>query len=263
VAISAVNSELFWTIDQENGLIFKVDKGVGEITQFKNKHYKQFPSLVGMCALPGGKMLFSDSFLNKIFVFEKGKSRLISLNDSLTFERPTGIAYSMLTHEIWVLETTANRITVMNEQGKFIRRLGNRGAEPGEFNFPTSIWIDNTGIVYIVDALNFRVQIFSQEGKVLRVFGKNGDAAGNFARPKGIATDSYGNIYVADALFNVVQIFDSSGHFLYRFGKQGQKNGEFWMPSGIYIDEKDFIYIADSYNSRVQVFKLNATGGQE
>lgn len=263
VAVAAVNPGLFWTLDQENGLIFKVEKELGEITHYRNKQYKFFPSLVGICNLPTGRMLFTDSFLNKIFKTNPDKKEFYSLNDSLSFERPTGIAFSPLTHDIWVVETNAHRVTVINEEGKFKWRMGSRGIEPGQFNYPTSIWIDHSGKVYIVDALNFRIQIFSDKGELLGIFGKNGDAAGNFARPKGIATDSYGNIYVADALFNVVQIFDSSGRFLYTFGKQGQSSGEFWMPSGIFIDEKDYIYVADSYNSRVQVFRLNANGGQE
>ena len=263
VAVSAVNPGLYWTIDQENGLIFKIDKQLGEITQFRNKQYRFFPSLVGICTIPTGKFLFTDSFLNKIFIATPDKKGLKSLNDSLSFDRPTGIAFSPSTHEIWIVETNAHRITIVDETGKFRRRIGSRGIEPGQFNYPTSIWIDSSGKVYIVDALNFRVQIFSVGGDLLGVFGKNGDAPGNFARQKGIATDSYGNIYVADALFNVVQIFNTSGQFLYAFGKQGQSKGEFWMPSGLFIDQKDFIYVADSYNARVQVFQLIANGGQE
>ena len=67
-----------------------------------------------------------------------------------------------------------------------------------EFNFPTFIWIDNKGIVYLVDTMNYRIQILDKTGNFIFSFGSIGDATGYFARPKGIATDSHGNIYVAD-----------------------------------------------------------------
>jgi DNA-binding beta-propeller fold protein YncE len=255
VGIVGTDPENYWIIDQGGGTIFKIKDNVGEITHFKNKTYKEFPSLVGICELPNSKMLFSDSYLNKLFTFLPDKKELNILNDTLMLDRPTGVAYSSVNQEIWVLETNAHRVTVLNEKGQIVKRIGKRGTAPGEFNFPTYIWIDKFGKVFIVDAMNFRVQVFSPDGKVISVFGKAGDASGSFARPRGIATDSDGNIYVADALFNSVQIFDIDGNFLYDFGMQGQDKGRFWMPAGIFIDENDFIYVADTYNSRVQIFK--------
>jgi len=257
VAVLAMDPKIYWILDQENGVIFKFQNELGEITQFKNKKYKIFKSLVGVCSLPDDKILFTDSYWNEIFTFSAGRKELKPFNDSLVFDRPTGIAFSAENKEIWVVETNAHRITVLDDNGQLVKRIGSRGTAPGEFNYPTSIWIDKTGKIFIVDAMNFRIQIFDKDGNFLSMFGKIGDATGYFARPKGVATDSYGNVYVADALFNAVQIFDQSGRFLYTFGTQGHGPGEFWMPAGIYIDDNDNIYVADSYNSRVQVFQLN------
>jgi len=257
VAVLAMDSEISWVLDQENGVIFKFQGEVGEITHFKNKTYKFFRSLVGLCTLPDGTILFTDSYWNKVFSFQATGKYLKPLNDSLVFDRPTGIAYLVGKKQLWVVETNAHRITILDINGHLVRRIGQRGTGPGEFNYPTSIWIDKTNKIFIVDAMNFRIQIFDKEGNFISMFGKIGDATGYFARPKGIATDSYGHVYVADALFNAVQIFDQGGHFLYTFGTQGHGQGEFWMPAGIYIDNKDNIYVTDSYNSRVQVFQLN------
>jgi len=261
VAVMAINLNDYFILDQENGTIFRVEDELGQITHFRDKTFKNFISLVGICRLPSEKILFTDSYYNKIFFFIPGKKDLGVLNDSLTFDRPTGVAYSPVNQEIWIVETNAHRMTVLDQNGNFIRRIGSRGTAPGEFNYPTSIWIDNSGKVFIVDAMNFRIQVFSADGNVLSVFGEPGDATGYFARPKGIATDSQGNIYVADALYHTVQIFDMLGNFLYNFGSQGRGEGEFWMPSGIYIDQQDYIYVADSYNSRVQIFQF-IRGGQ-
>jgi DNA-binding beta-propeller fold protein YncE len=256
VSLYATNPSTFIVLDQGIQSILDVKNDIAEIPHIIKKKYPQLTSLVGICAMPNNDILFTESRLNKIFVLNSDKKKISILNDSLKLQQPTGIAYSAVNDEIWVIETNLHRIVIMDTKGKIKKTLGKRGIAKGEFNFPTSIWIDKAGTAYIVDAMNFRIQIFNKNGDLINTFGQQGDATGYFARPKGIATDSYGNIYVADALFHTVQIFDKSGKYLSKFGNQGREQGEFWMPSGLYIDENNYIFVADSYNSRVQIFQL-------
>lgn len=256
ISLFAKDSMSLWVLDQGSASIVNFQNQESEIPKFIEKNLKNFTSLVGICSISDHKLLFTDSSLDKIYCIDTEKKELNSLNDNLQLSQPTGIAYSKINNEIWVVETRAHQVSVLNENGDLIKTIGSRGNEPGKFNFPTFIWIDMLGNVYIVDSMNFRVQVFDKDGELVSVFGEIGDATGYFARPKGIATDSFGNVYIADALFHTIQIFDSSGKFLYQFGSQGQDKGQFWMPSGIWIDANDYIYIADSYNSRIQVFKL-------
>jgi len=256
VSVLAVNPDKFFVLDQKHGTISQIDNMEATNLKIRNKKSEHFNSLVAICAIQENEILFTDSYLNRIFRITPGKKDLRIINDSLVLEQPTGVAFSKVNDEIWVVETHGHRITVLDIHGKVKKHIGSRGTGPGEFNFPTHIWIDDNGTAYIVDAMNFRVQIFDRNCEFESAFGEQGDATGYFAMPKGIATDSYGNIYVADALFHTIQIFDRSGNFLYNFGGQGREQGHFWMPSGIYIDDNDFIYVADSYNSRVQIFQL-------
>ena len=262
VSLVAYDQNTFWVLDQKNNSIFHVEKGKEKIPHYLNKAKYHYNSLVAACKYTDDKILFTDSYQNKVFVLDPKNKLCSALNDSLLLDKPTGIAYSKITNEIWVSETGKHRIVVLNTNGEILRTIGSRGTSWGNFNFPTHLWIDNQGQIYVVDAMNFRIQIFNKEGLVISVFGSNGDATGYFASPKGIATDSFGHIYVVDALFHAVQIFDIKGNFLYSFGSQGQDEGQFWMPSGIFIDEHDRIYISDTYNSRVQVFHL-ITGGEK
>ena len=252
--IVADDPEHFWVLDQGAGGIFEVEDGEGAMIRSLRKADQEYPSLVGLCRMSGGDLLFTDSRLNR--VQRVSGEQLLSFGDSLAMDQPTGIACNRSTGDIWVVETGAHQLAQLNGDGKLIRKIGGRGTDPGLFNFPTFIWIDPQGRIYIVDSMNYRIQIFDSEGVFLRAFGESGDATGYMARPKGIATDSKGHIYVADALFHAVQIFDDEGLFLYSFGSQGQGEGEFWMPAGLYIDKQDHIYVADSYNARIQVFKL-------
>lgn len=256
VAILANNPEEFWVLDQGNKLLFEVKNGVGDIPHSILKTHFVLSSLVGICTGPSSSILFTDSKEQQVYRILPGQKKIQMLNDTLVLHQPTGIAYSPERKEIYVVETKAHRITVLNERGKVIKRIGSRGISPGKFNYPTHIWIDSKGCLYVTDAMNFRIQVLNSDGEVISVFGQAGDSTGHFASPKGIATDSFGNIYVVDALFHVVQVFDIKGTFLYKFGSQGHGNAEFWMPTGIFIDKKDNIYVADSYNSRVQIFQL-------
>ncbi|MEZ4999560.1 MAG: 6-bladed beta-propeller [Bacteroidales bacterium] len=253
--MTAVDSSLIWVADQGYGEVVETgvrDKSPGRF--FSNREGR-LPSIASICSMGNDTILFTDSSIGCIYLKVKS-SAYSELNDKLALNRPTGIAVSPVTGEIVVTETGSHRIVFLDRNGNLIRTIGNRGTSPGEFNYPTHIWIDEEGKIYIVDALNFRVQVFDYSGNFLMAFGEQGDATGYFARPKGIATDSRGNIYIADALFHTIQVFDNQGRFLHYFGEQGNSDEKFWMPSGISIDKNDFLYIADSYNSRLKVYKI-------
>ncbi len=256
VAVWATSPDKYWVIDQKSNTVALINENKGTTLKPKGKLTAPPNSLVDLCLLPGKGLLVTDSRLNQIFLLSPDGKKVTLFNHSLHLNQPTGIAYMPDKQEVWVLETGAHRIAVLDKRGNLLKTIGLRGNKPAEFNFPTHIWIDREGLVYIVDSMNFRVQVFNSDGGWVAMFGQAGDASGYFARPKGIATDSHSNIYVVDALFHTVQIFNRQGQLLYNFGHQGQKSGDFWLPGGIYIDNNDYIYIADSYNARVQVFQL-------
>lgn len=255
VSVALFNETNTVILDQGNKNVLLAKSEDGKI-DFLESEKTILPSPIGICCFTEGNYLITDSYLNKIYkASEKDKSIEI-FNISHVLEQPTGIAYIEKKNEIWVSETKAHRIAILDKDGNLIRTIGTRGDANGEFNFPTYIWADSNDKVYVVDAMNFRIQIFNLNGEFISSFGEIGDATGTFARPKGLAVDSKGHIFVADALFNAIQVFDQKGNFLYTFGKQGSGTEAFWMPCGIFIDRNDIIYVSDTYNSRIQVFKL-------
>jgi sugar lactone lactonase YvrE len=256
VAIMARDPGRMWILDQDNQTLLEISGGKASQPGCMKKNTIHLPSLVDMCMVPDVGILFTDSHREQILMVEAGNPDCQAFHPSPDLDQPTGIAYSPVHQEIWVAETGAHCISVFNLEGKRIRKVGKRGTGPGEFNFPTYIAIDQSGHVYVVDAMNFRVQILDATGAFLSAFGGIGNATGYFASPKGIAVDSHGFIYVADARFHAVQVFNRDGTLLSYFGTQGHDQGEFWMPAGLFIDEADRIYVADSYNSRIQIFEI-------
>ena len=172
------------------------------------------------------------------------------------FLRPSGVAYDLSRDRLYVADSGAHVIWVLTGQGEVRGALGRRGAEPGEFNFPTHLALDPSGGLSVTDALGFRIQRFTPAGAFAGQFGRHGDASGDLASPKGLAVDGDGRVYVVDALFDTVQIFDASGRLLLNFGQRGSDRGAFWLPNGLCLEDGARIYVADAYNQRVQVFEL-------
>ena len=240
--------------DPELGLVHVLDFERSRHLVLRPSKRETFIAPVGVAVDAADNIYVSDAGRAKVYKFnKKGKRKVVLENgkDGITFLRPTGIAVDGTDGTIYVADTWAHKVLVFDAKGNLLREIGERGVEPGQFNYPTSVALGPEG-VYVVDTMNFRLQVLSREGKSKRVIGQQGDRTGTLLRPKGIAVDSQGNIYVVDGLFENVQVFDAEGRLLYYF-ETG--DGKFAMPSGIYIAPRDIIYIADTLNRRVQVFR--------
>lgn len=239
-----VGASVVHVMDMKNGsysLIGKEDKAV-------------FQTPIAITEDEGENVYITDSSAGIIYRYSLVRKEL-STFVPFKLGRPTGIAYNRRNRLIYVADTAAHQVVVFSLDGMERMRIGARGDAPGQFNYPTDLFVDARGNLLVTDALNFRIQRFSPDGQLLDMFGRAGDSSGSFAKPKGVAVDSEGHVYVCDALFDAVQIFDGTGRVLLDFGSNGGEEGQFWMPSGIYIDGKDYIYVADTYNQRVQVFR--------
>ena len=245
------SDQSLWVLDQGLHALVGIESDLKDMEIFP-----YYSSPIASCNDNFGQIYFTDSKDNAVYRFEPESPEPEIFNTNTSLNRPTGIAYSKKTRQLWVVETGAHRITILNRQGEYVKSIGKRGNDVSEFNFPTFITIDKEGNVFVVDSMNFRVQIFDMHGNFTEEFGSVGDKPGYFSRPKGIATDSKGNIYVVESLLNAVQVFNKNGDFLYIFGHYGKNNENFWMPTGIYIDGNDRIYLADSFNSNIQIFQL-------
>jgi sugar lactone lactonase YvrE len=204
--------------------------------------------------LAGNELAVADSRRAAVYLFRPDGMYVRSVGAGV-LQRPASVAWRSAECELWVADTGLHQCLVFDAAGTLKRRIGQRGEQLGQFNFPAGLaWREPLGAV-LADAMNFRVQILGADGSAVSSFGRQGDAAGDFALPRDVAVDSAGHIYVLDNRFENVQIFASDGQLLMAFGQEGQGPGEFCLPSGITIDERDRIWIADTYNRRVQVFQ--------
>jgi DNA-binding beta-propeller fold protein YncE len=253
-----------------NDKIFVTDSTAVHVFNLESRRYQQVNAMGKnqslmmpvAIALVDENMYVTDSVLQKVCVFgQNGTFKFAFGQDVL--ERPTGIAYAAASKRLYVTDTANHTIKVFDKAGSFSFKFGSRGIEPGQFNFPTHLWVDTDNRLYVSDTLNYRVQVFSSDGVFLRMFGVHGDRPGNFAHPAGIATDSQGHIYVVDKQYENIQIFDDQGDILMAFGIEGNGPGDFWLPAGIFICKNDWIYVADTFNKRIQVFEFLKSQGDD
>ena len=62
--------------------------------------------------------------------------------------------------------------------------FGERGTKAGQFNFPTGLAVDGSGVLFIADSYNHRVQRITPDGGVA-VIGGRGTGRGQFLSPQG------------------------------------------------------------------------------
>ena len=210
---------------------------------------------LGMGLDPEGNIFVADGKLQQVIEFAPDGKFLASFGSKATLELPSDAAVDPQRKLLYVSDSKGHRVQVYSlADGKLLRTIGERGNDPGKFNYPSSVAVGKDGKVYVVDALNFRYQVFDAEGKFLATHGAIGQEPGSFARPKGIALDSDGHVYVTDAAFCNVQVFDQDGKLLIWLGAPGSQPGEFQLTEGVFIDSTDHIFVVDQMNKRVQRF---------
>ena len=249
-------------VDTRARLVHVFDAENHKYKTFNAPRNDPFASPIAIALDGNGQIYVSDSVRSRIFVFNSEGKFLRTIgglgkNESI-FKRATGIAIDRQRERLLVVDTMAMKVIVLGLNGQVIQRIGERGVEPGKFNFPTQIAVAPDSSFWVVDSLNFRVQHFDADGKVINGFGRLGDSLGEFDKAKGISLDSHGNVYVVDGYRDRVQVYSPEGRFLFFFGHTGPAEGQFFLPTGIATDDQDRIYVADSYNRRVQVFHLRA-----
>jgi sugar lactone lactonase YvrE len=255
IAVSDDGSVLYVS-DRAQGAVFVFDFGKKE---FRAVGGLAFP--IGV-AVDGQQNIYVAEQPNKaITVFDPTGKQIRSITDP-SLERPSGIAIDRERKRLYVADTShatskEHTVKIFSLEGKLIGKIGGeKGYAPGHFLFPTYVWVDSDGDVYVTDTMNCRVQAFSPDGKYIRSYGERGDAFGQFSRPKGVALDTLHNVYVVDSGWSIVQIFNPEAQVLLFFGGRGPLPGMLKNPTALAIDKNNHIYVGDYLNHRIEVYRL-------
>ena len=103
-----------------------------------------------------------------VYVVDESNERVCVWSKEGSFRRPflckykpTGIAATNDNH-LLITSYSSHTVMVYTLEGELIHQFGAQGSDPGRFNSPWGICVDNdSGLVYVADMVNSRIQVFS------------------------------------------------------------------------------------------------------
>ncbi len=271
------NIPFMMTYDNATSYVFVSDYNNNRVLVYDNNN--NFVRQIGSSSFyngPGG--IVADSLSDSIYIADcggppgAGGGRIVKFNYLGSFLTtigsglgcPTGLAYNPIDGNLYVVETTNNRVHKYSLAGADQGTIGGPGSGNGQFNTPYGIAIDQTyGYTYVADSGNNRIQKFYTGGAFARIFGTSGSTPGFTASPEGLAIDKAGLLYVADTNNNRIQKFDNLGTFRGQYSAQGGTcggtflttcNGYFTSVRGVAVSGSGDVYTADGGSNIVQRF---------
>lgn len=246
--------------DRARGAVVVIDRERGEyrVLAPEGEHALLLP--MGVASDAEGRIYVADGRRDVVQVLSSDGEWLARLDAGGALQRPTGLAIDRARKLLYVVDTPAHVVRVLELDGTPVRVLGSgHGSGPGEMNFPTFVAVDAAGRALVNDTMNFRIAIFAPDGSFAGAFGRAGNGSGDLDRPKGVAADASGRIYVADTMFDNFQIFDEAGRLLLFVGEHGRGPGQFWMPAGLAVHGGE-VAVVDTGNARVLLFEVAPDG---
>jgi sugar lactone lactonase YvrE len=185
------------------------------------------------------------------------------------FVRPTGVALSARRNLVYVSDSDNHRIEVFRidtasdgtvRTVDFVKAIGRRGSQPGEFFDPAGLALDADGNLYVCDTGNARVQVFDPGLAFMREWGGAGSPA-PFVAPLSIAVEPSSDlVLVSDVARLEVRAFDRKGTALFTWGAprnphEGLSAGEFGYPFGLALAPHAVAFVGDTRRQDIQKFR--------
>ncbi|MBL8863167.1 MAG: hypothetical protein JNK02_14315 [Planctomycetes bacterium] len=163
--------------------------------------------------------------------------------------------------QVLVADAVEQCVVVLDGSGATRRKIGRRGAGPGELREPRGLAIAG-GRLYVADSGNHRVAVFDLDGKFERALGRRGTDQSGLLAPNDVAVDGQGRAFVADLGNHRVARFEADGSFGRAFGGLGPWAGLFHAPTGVAVHGSR-VLVADRDNHRVQVLDADGKSDHE
>jgi DNA-binding beta-propeller fold protein YncE len=136
-----------------------------------------------------------------------------------------------------------SRVVKFDKDGNFLKAWGERGGQPGDFNTPHSIVIDNNDVIYVADRGNSRIQVFDTEG--------NRKAVWNLpTAPWSLCLTGGPNQVMFVGSVGRVYKMDLTGKVLGAFGRPGRMPGTIDSVHQIACPDEKAVYLAHTFASR-------------
>ncbi|HUR32482.1 MAG TPA: 6-bladed beta-propeller [Vicinamibacterales bacterium] len=137
-----------------------------------------------------------------------------------------------------------SRVAKFDKDGNFVKAWGARGGQPGNFNTPHGLVVDNNDIVYVADRGNSRIQTFDGEG--------NRKAVWNLpTAPWSLCLTNGPNQMLFVGSVGRVYKMDLNGKVLGAFGRTGKVPGTIDSIHQLACPDEKTLYLANLYAGRL------------
>ena len=129
------------------------------------------------------------------------------------------------------------------------------GTDLSHLFYPTGIYVDAAGNVYVSDTQNSRImkwQPGATSGIIVAGGNGYGNAANQLAYPHDVTVDCQGDMYIADFDNNRIQLWTAGATSGSTIIPSGSNLNQVSTPSSVYLDGDGFVYISDAGNERIQ-----------
>lgn len=179
------------------------------------------------------------------------------------FARPSDVTWDAAGNIFVADGNTNSRVVKYDKWGKFIKSVGERGTEPGQFNIVHSIQADANGNVYVADMGDRRMQVFSDD-LVLRAIYDHVGAPWAVCITPGPHQYLYSsnsnpenNNSKTSAVTGEIYKMELDGTVVGRFGKAGKQLKEFTTVHAMDCRNPNEILTAEIAGWRVQKITLH------
>jgi sugar lactone lactonase YvrE len=182
---------------------------------------------------------------------------------------------------IYVADQVNNRImkfapnSSMGISGTIVAGGNDYGAALNQLAYPTGVFVDTVGAVYVSDRDNHRIMKFPPNsskdtlGTIVAGYNAPGSNSNQLHNPGGVFVDGDGAIYVADTYNHRIMMFTPGStqatHGTPVNGKgdgtSGTDNTLLYYPSSVFVDHNRDVYVADSFNHRIMKFPSGSREG--
>ena len=166
------------------------------------------------------------------------------------FDRPTHLAFGPA-GEVYVADGYGNsRIVKFSKDGRYLGAWGTKGKDPGQFDTPHTVLLDDRDRVIVGDRENYRIQIFDGNGTFLEQWS-------NVGSPWGLALSRDGYFYMSDGHNERLSKLDGKGQVVATYGRFGRAPGKFRYAHHVALGTGRELYVSEIHNWRVSKFLLN------
>jgi len=166
-------------------------------------------------------------------------------NKNGQFNQPRGLAFDK-NKLLYVIDGNNYRVQVFQQDDTFAFSFGNKGINPGQFQYPVRIAIGLNNNVLVTDLDANCIHVLSHSGQFIQTINCYKPFAITISHTGCLITGHHGD-------GNKIRVWSPNYELIHQFVKTGSKQREFMGISGMAIDSSGTVYVVEWDNKRLQI----------